>query len=53
MPGPDMPHLFKLFDIHMMCWGTDRERTEAPNGRLLDFEGVSALSTVGSYPSAG
>jgi hypothetical protein len=39
LPGPDMPHLFKLFDIHMMCWGTDRERTEAQYGRLLEEAG--------------
>jgi len=27
--GPDVPHLSKLFNIHMMCWGTGRVRTEA------------------------
>ena len=29
VPEPDVPHFSKLFDIHMMCWGTGRERTEA------------------------
>jgi hypothetical protein len=35
VPGPDIPHFAKLFDIHMMCWGTGRERTEAEYGELL------------------
>jgi hypothetical protein len=25
---PAEPHFAKLFDIHMMCWGTGRERAE-------------------------
>jgi hypothetical protein len=39
VPGPTEPHFAKLFDIHMMCWGTGRERTEA------EFEGL--LSRTG------
>jgi hypothetical protein len=35
VPGPDVPHFAKLFDIHMMCWGTGRERTEAEYAELL------------------
>jgi hypothetical protein len=27
VPGPEEPHFAKLFDIHMLCWGTGRERT--------------------------
>lgn len=27
VPEPEVPHFAKLFDIHMMCWGTGRERT--------------------------
>jgi hypothetical protein len=30
-----VPHFAKLFDIHMMCWGTGRERTEAGYIELL------------------
>ena len=39
VPEPDVPHLSKLFDIHMMCWGTGRERTEAEYVRLLERAG--------------
>jgi hypothetical protein len=35
VPGPDVPHFAKLFDIHMMCWGTGRERTESEYAELL------------------
>ena len=48
VPGPDTPHFAKLFDIHMMCWGTGRERTEGEYARLLDAAG---WKNVGSrYP---
>src|SRR5262245_63389090 len=35
VPGPDVPHFAKLFDIHMMCWGPGQERTEAEYTELL------------------
>jgi hypothetical protein len=35
VPEPGVPHFSKLFDIHMMCWGTGQERTEAEYVRLL------------------
>ncbi len=35
VPGPDVPHFAKLFDIHMICWGTGQERTEAEYAELL------------------
>ncbi|EDP61856.1 O-methyltransferase, family 2 [alpha proteobacterium BAL199] len=35
VPGPDTPHFAKLFDIHMMCWGTGQERTDAEYTELL------------------
>jgi hypothetical protein len=35
VPAPDVPHFAKLFDIHMMCWGTGKERTEAEYAELL------------------
>jgi hypothetical protein len=39
VPGPDEPHFAKLFDIHMLCWGTGRERTEAEYAQLLSAAG--------------
>ena len=36
VPGPNESHFAKLFDIHMMCWGTGRERTEEEYVRLLE-----------------
>jgi O-methyltransferase domain/Dimerisation domain len=39
VPGPDVPHFAKLFDIHMMCWGTGQERTEAEYAELLRHAG--------------
>lgn len=46
VPEHDVPHFSKLFDIHMMCWGTGQERTEAQFKRLLEQAGWKA---VGSY----
>jgi hypothetical protein len=39
VPSPDTPHFAKLFDIHMMCWGTGRERTEEEYVKLLEKSG--------------
>ena len=39
VPGPREPHFSKLFDIHMMCWGTGRERTEAEYAQLFETAG--------------
>jgi hypothetical protein len=39
VPGPDEPHFAKLFDIHMMCWGTGRERTAAEYSKLMTSSG--------------
>jgi hypothetical protein len=39
VPGPSEPHFAKLFDIHMMCWGPGRERTEDEYARLLQAAG--------------
>lgn len=35
VPGPETPHIAKLLDLHMMCWGTGRERTEDEYAALL------------------
>jgi hypothetical protein len=49
VPGPSQSHFSKLFDIHMMCWGSGRERTEDEYVTLL---GASGWRFVAShYPS--
>jgi hypothetical protein len=35
VPSHDVAHFSKLFDIHMMCWGTGQERTELQYADLL------------------
>ena len=35
IPDADTPHFAKLFDLHMMCWGTGRERTVGEFAELL------------------
>ena len=39
VPEHNVPHFSKLFDIHMMCWGTGQERTEAQYIFLLERAG--------------
>lgn len=39
VPKPDQPDFSKLFDIHMMCWGTGRERTAAEYAELMASTG--------------
>jgi hypothetical protein len=46
VPEHNVPHFSKLFDIHMMCWGTGQERTEAQYGSLLERSG---WKPTGSY----
>ena len=50
VPGPDTPHFSKLFDIHMMCALTGRERTEKEYGQLLQKAGLQYVQT--HYPSS-
>jgi hypothetical protein len=49
VPGPDTAHFAKLFDIHMMCWGTGRERTDDEYARLLEAAGWKCVAS--RYPS--
>lgn len=51
IPDPDTPHFAKLFDIHMMCWGTGRERTGEEYAALLEKAGWKYVNTW--YPNAG
>jgi hypothetical protein len=52
IPGPETPHFAKLYDIHMMCWGTGRERTVVEYASLLReagwrFTGLHPMPSVG------
>ena len=42
VPGPSEPHFAKLFDIHMMCWGAGRERTEDEYASTASGRGMDA-----------
>jgi hypothetical protein len=39
VPGPDISHFSKLFDIHMLVWGSGRERTGEEYAALLERSG--------------
>jgi hypothetical protein len=45
IPGPGTSHFAKLFDIHMMCWGTGRERTQEEYATLLEKAGWKYVTT--------
>jgi ubiquinone/menaquinone biosynthesis C-methylase UbiE len=49
VPGPFESHFSKLFDIHMMCWGSGRERTEEEYFSLLEASGWRFVAC--HYPS--
>jgi predicted transcriptional regulator len=48
VPGPETPHFSKLFDIHMMCALTGRERTEKEYAALMERAGLQYVKT--HYP---
>ena len=48
---PEKPHFSKLFDIHMMCWGSGRERTSKEYSMLLEQSGWEYVQTF--YPQSG
>jgi len=50
IPDPGTPHFSKLFDIHMMCWGTGRERTQEEYVTLLRKAGWEYKTTW--YPAS-
>ena len=50
IPDPTTPHFSKLFDIHMMCWGTGRERTQEEYAILLKKAGWEYMTTW--YPAS-
>lgn len=49
VPEPHINHFSKLFDIHMLCWGTGKERTLEEYCSLLEQSGWKFVQTL--YPS--
>ncbi|HEY1247957.1 MAG TPA: methyltransferase [Nitrososphaera sp.] len=45
VPGPEIPHFSKLFDIHMLCVLTGKERTEEEYLALLKQAGFKHVRT--------
>lgn len=45
IPDADTPHFAKLYDIHMMCWGTGQERTVEEYAALLQKAGWKYVDT--------
>jgi O-methyltransferase domain/Dimerisation domain len=45
VPGPETPHFSKLFDIHMLCALTGKERTEEEYLALLKQAGFKHIQT--------
>jgi O-methyltransferase domain/Dimerisation domain len=50
VPGPETPHFSKLFDIHMLCALSGRERTEEEYLPLLKQAGFNHVRT--HFPSS-
>jgi hypothetical protein len=50
VPGPEIPHFSKLFDIHMLCALTGKERTEEEYLALLKQAGFKHVRT--HFPSS-
>lgn len=50
VPGAGTPHFSKLFDVHMLIWGTGRERTAEEYAALLKEAGWKYLKTW--YPAS-
>jgi hypothetical protein len=44
VPGASESHFSKLFDIHMMCWGSGQERTEEEYASLLEASGWGVVA---------
>jgi len=53
IPGPEMPHFSKLFDIHMMCVASGKERTIEEYSNLLQRSGWRYNQTLHSNGQTG
>ena len=51
VPDPETPHFSKLFDIHMMCVASGKERTVDEYSRILEHAGWKYIQTLN--PSSG
>jgi len=51
IPDAGTPDYAALFDMHMMCWGTGRERTVREYGTLLKAAGWTPVATW--FPPSG
>ncbi|MCF1449855.1 hydroxyneurosporene methyltransferase [Agrobacterium vitis] len=49
VPADGEPHFSKLYDIHMMCWGSGKERTEEEYSTLLSRAGWTLTEVL--YPA--
>ncbi|HVE36715.1 MAG TPA: methyltransferase [Nitrososphaeraceae archaeon] len=49
VPRPEKPHFSKLFDIHMMCVATGKERTTKEYADLLKMAGWRNTKTFFSH----
>jgi hypothetical protein len=53
IPGPDKPHFSKLFDIHMMCAASGKERTTDEYSTLLQQAGWKYIQTLHPHQQSG
>jgi O-methyltransferase domain len=53
IPGPNIPHFSKLFDIHMMCAASGRERTVNEYSSLLEGSGCKYVQTLHPHQQSG
>lgn len=53
VPGPDEPHFSKLFDIHMMCAASGKERTIDGYSNLLQQSGWKYVQTLHPHEQSG
>jgi hypothetical protein len=53
VPGPDEPDFSKLFDIHMMCVASGKERTVNEYSSLLQQSGWKYIQTLPPHQQSG
>ena len=53
VPDPDELHFSKLFDIHMMCVASGKERTVSEYSSLLQQSGWKYVQTLHPHQQSG
>ena len=53
IPSLDLPHFSKLFDIHMMCAASGKERTVDEYSALLERSGWKYVQTLHPHKQSG